>query len=215
MRWRGSAPSAFPNSGNAAAQPPFVRGVLLLHSFEFEPAAESFREAQHADPGFALAYWGESMTYNHPLWQQQDSEAALAALAATRATPPARAAKAPTDRERQYLAAIEALYGEGAKHDRDEAYMRAMGGCTTYPDDHGGARVLRARHSGQPRRGARLRDLHARGGDGAAGLRANPDHPGRGALPDSRVRRSDARAARPAGGQGTPRSRRAPRTPST
>ncbi|HET9370585.1 MAG TPA: tetratricopeptide repeat protein, partial [Vicinamibacterales bacterium] len=60
---------AFPNSGNAAAQEPFLRGVLLLHSFEYDAAAEAFREAQQADPNFALAYWGEAMTYNHPLWQ--------------------------------------------------------------------------------------------------------------------------------------------------
>src|SRR5688572_14053510 len=72
---------SFPNSGSAAAQAPFVRGVLLLHSFEFEPAAEAFRESQKADAGFALAYWGEAMTYNHPLWQQQDRDAALKALA--------------------------------------------------------------------------------------------------------------------------------------
>ena len=71
---------SFPNSGNAAAQAPFIRGVLLLHSFEYDTAAEAFRQAQTADAGFALAYWGEAMTYNHPLWQQQDRDAALKAL---------------------------------------------------------------------------------------------------------------------------------------
>jgi len=117
---------SFPNSGNAAAQAPFVRGVLLLHSFEYQAAAESFRDAQAADAGLALAYWGEAMTYNHPLWQQQDRTAALAALARLAPTPESRAAKAPTDRERQYLGAVETLYGSGSKHDRDDAYMRAM-----------------------------------------------------------------------------------------
>jgi tetratricopeptide (TPR) repeat protein len=127
---------SFPNSGNAAAEEPFVRGVLLLHSFEFEPAAEAFREAQAADPGFALAYWGEAMTYNHPLWQQQDRDAALEALGRLGATPEARAAKAPTERERMYLAAIEALYGDGTKHARDQAYMRAMADLQDrFPDD--------------------------------------------------------------------------------
>ena len=70
----------FPNSGAPAAQPAFTRGVLLLHSFEFEDAAEAFREAQRVDPGFVLAYWGEAMTCNHPLWREQDRDAALAAL---------------------------------------------------------------------------------------------------------------------------------------
>jgi len=30
--------------------------------------------------GFAMAYCGEAMTYNHPVWMQQDREAAVAAL---------------------------------------------------------------------------------------------------------------------------------------
>ena len=67
----------FPTSASGQAQDAFIRGVLLLHSFEYEPAAEAFREAQKADPAFALAYWGEAMTFNHPLWQQQDKAAAL------------------------------------------------------------------------------------------------------------------------------------------
>src|SRR5262249_13864856 len=56
----------FPNSGPRAAQAPFLRGVLLLHSFEYADAAEAFREAQARAPQFALAYWGEALTYCHP-----------------------------------------------------------------------------------------------------------------------------------------------------
>ena len=36
-----------------------------MHSFEYEDAREAFVEAQKADPGFAMAYWGEAMTFNH------------------------------------------------------------------------------------------------------------------------------------------------------
>ena len=50
---------SFPNSGNEGARAPFLRGVLLLHSFEYELAAEAFVEAQQTDPEFALAYWGK------------------------------------------------------------------------------------------------------------------------------------------------------------
>src|SRR5262249_50024698 len=89
----------FPNSGNAQAQAPFLRGVLLLHSFEYEDAAASFKQAQQADPGFALAYWGEAMTYVHPLWNQKDSAAAKAALQRLAPTAAARADKAGTPRE--------------------------------------------------------------------------------------------------------------------
>ncbi len=55
-----------PTSGAAAAQPAFVEGVKDLHSFEFDEAAEAFQKAQKLDLSFALAYWGEAMSYNRP-----------------------------------------------------------------------------------------------------------------------------------------------------
>src|SRR5207253_421190 len=36
----------FPTAGAPAARAPFIRGVLLLHSFEYGDAARAFREAQ-------------------------------------------------------------------------------------------------------------------------------------------------------------------------
>lgn len=126
----------FPNSGAAAAQPAFIRGVLLLHSFEFEDAADAFHEAQKLDPKFALAYWGEAMTHNHPLWREQDRDAALAVLKHLAPTPEARLAKAPTDRERGYLRAVDLLYGDGDKVARDQAYSDAMGDLARrFPED--------------------------------------------------------------------------------
>jgi len=116
----------FPTSGSQAAQAPFIRGVLLLHSFEYGDAARAFREAQRLDRGFALAYWGEAMTYTHPLWNEQDRTAALAALRRLGPTPEARRARAPTRREQAYLDAVEVLYGEGSKAGRDTAYAAAM-----------------------------------------------------------------------------------------
>ncbi|MDH5589465.1 MAG: hypothetical protein OEZ37_05415, partial [Gemmatimonadota bacterium] len=71
----------FPNSGAAEAQEDFLQGVLLLHSFEYGPAAEAFRRARSEDPDFALAHWGEAMSYNHPLWQEQDRTTARGVLA--------------------------------------------------------------------------------------------------------------------------------------
>src|SRR5919202_485497 len=85
---------SFENSGAPAAQSDFLRGLALLHNFEYTDAAESFRKAQQIDPDFAMAYWGEAMTYTHPVWMQQDRDAALAALARLAPTPDARVAKA-------------------------------------------------------------------------------------------------------------------------
>ena len=93
----------------------FLSGVLLLHSFEYQAARRAFQAAERTDPTFAMAYWGEALTYNQTLWGEQDLDAARAALAKLAATPEERAAKAATARERGYLASVEQLYGNGNK----------------------------------------------------------------------------------------------------
>jgi tetratricopeptide (TPR) repeat protein len=126
----------FPTSGSAAAQPAFLKGVLLLHSFEYDDAKESFQEAQKADPNFAMAYWGEAMTYNHPVWQQTAPELAKAALAKLGPTLDARLAKAPTPKEKDWMASLEGLYGQGDKLARDLAYADALRRMhDKYPED--------------------------------------------------------------------------------
>lgn len=127
---------AFANSGAPAAQASFLRGLALLHDFEYPRAAAAFQQAEATDPGFAMAYWGEAMTHNHAVWMEQDAEAGRAALAKLGPTPQARAAKAGTPRERDYLAAVETLYGEGSKDDRDFRYADAMAALhAKYPGD--------------------------------------------------------------------------------
>ena len=127
---------SFPNSGAAAAQQDFLTGLAQLHNFEYGPAAALFRKAQQTDPAFAMAYWGEAVTYNHPVWMEQDLAAARAVLQRLGATPDARLAKARTEREKDYLRAVEILYGEGDKRPRDLAYADAMDSIRRkYPDD--------------------------------------------------------------------------------
>ena len=126
----------FPNSGSGAVQKDFLDGVALLHDFEYPSAAAAFRRAQAADPGFAMAYWGEAMTFNHPVWMQQDLQAGRAALNKLAPTSAERRAKAKTDREKEYLDAVEVLYGNGTKPERDFRYLEAMAKLhARYPDD--------------------------------------------------------------------------------
>jgi len=126
----------FSNSGSPAAQADFLTGLAQLHNFQYPQAAEAFQRAESLDPRFAMAYWGEAMTYNHAVWQQQDLAAARAALAKLGATAESRAAKAETPREKAYLHAVEILFGEGDKYDRDRRYALAMEQLhASYPDD--------------------------------------------------------------------------------
>ena len=128
----------FPNSGNAAAQAPFIEGVKDLHSFQFDEAAVAFQRAQQADPTFAMAYWGEAMSHNHPLWAQQDADAAKKILEKIAPTSDARQAKARLPKEKAFLKAIDILYySPGDKLARDTAYSEALASMyAQWPTDH-------------------------------------------------------------------------------
>jgi tetratricopeptide (TPR) repeat protein len=127
----------FPNPGSAAAQAPFLRGVALLHSFEYEDAADALQEAQRADATFALAYWLEAVTHSRLLWGREDTAAARTVLRRLAPTPEARLALARTPREREWGAAVEALYVDADRSVRARAWadsLRAM--AQREPDDH-------------------------------------------------------------------------------
>jgi tetratricopeptide (TPR) repeat protein len=131
---------AFPTSAGPVAQASFEEGLLWMHSFEYDKAAEAFRRAQQAEPAFALAYWGEAMTHNHPIWNERDERAARAVLARLADTPAARAATAATQRERAWLHAAEVLWAPGPKATRDSAYADVMAALArAYPDDEAAA----------------------------------------------------------------------------
>ena len=172
---------AFPTSTDSVeAQTAFNRGMLLLHLFEYDDAADAFQKAEALDPRFAMAYWGEAMTYNHGIWNQLDAKAGNVALAKLAATSAARAAKAPTPREKAYLAAVEILYaGQGTKVQRDARYSDAMQQLgKDYPHDNNAqlfyALSLMGRSEG-------VRDvpvyLHA-GAIAERSFRVNPQNPG-------------------------------------
>ncbi len=168
----------FPNSGKPAAQPYFIQGVLLLHSFEYARAAAAFREAQRSDPDFALAYWGEAMTYTHPIWNEKDVAAARAALGRLAPTPEARLGKAPTERERAWLDAVEVLYGNGPKPRLDTLYALAMERIAARWPDHE-SKAFHALALLGLSQGVRAVPTYMRAGAVALEVaRENPRHPG-------------------------------------
>ena len=117
----------FPTSATPAAHAAFERGVLYLHNFHYPQAVETFRRARALDSGDVMSVAFEALAYTHPVWNQQDTAAARAALRALAPTRTERLAKARTARERAWLDAVESLYdGDTPKATRDTAFSRSM-----------------------------------------------------------------------------------------
>jgi tetratricopeptide (TPR) repeat protein len=169
----------FANSGAPAAQAPFLAGLAQLHNFEYDAAADLFRKAQGVDPGFAMAYWGEAMTYNHPVWMQQDRDAALKALTKLGPTADARLAKAGTEREKDYLRALDVLYGAGDKIARDVAYADAMASLyRKYPTDADAAAFYALALLGTAHAGREFATYMRAAAVAEPVFRDHPNHPG-------------------------------------
>jgi len=127
----------FPVSCSAEAQKTFAKGVALLHSFWYEEAEKTFLEAEKQDPKCAMAHWGVAMSLWHQLWDQPGP---AVIQRGSEELKKAEKAKAPTPRERDYIAALEAFYSNSGKMDheaRAQAYSAAMEKVyERYPDDH-------------------------------------------------------------------------------
>lgn len=126
----------FPTSASGPAQEHFLDGVTYMHLHLFEDAETEFQAAQSLAPDFAMAYWGEALSQHRTIWSIHRIDEARAILAKLGGTAQARAAKAPTDREKQYLGAVELLFGEGSQMQRETAYSNAMRALSeAYPED--------------------------------------------------------------------------------
>jgi hypothetical protein len=125
----------FETSCSPAVRDAFDRAVALLHSFWYTAAIDAFGDVATRDPACAMAHWGVAMgVWGNPLGgtrTPQTLERGRAAVAR------AQAAAAKTPRERDYIAAVDALYAV----DKDQparalAYERAMESVVTkYPSD--------------------------------------------------------------------------------
>ena len=116
----------FPVSCSAAAQQQFNRALALLHSFQYPEAEKAFSAVSATDPNCAMRYWGIAMSNYHPLWAPPN-QAELKTGAA--AIEHAKSLNAKTQRERDYIAALETFYKDADKLDhrtRARAYEAAM-----------------------------------------------------------------------------------------
>src|SRR5712692_1144882 len=127
----------FPVSCNGAAQQQFNRAIALLHSFWYEEAEKGFVEVTKTDPKCGMGYWGIAMSSYHPVWAPPVAAELRNGMAATQK---ANVVGARTQRERDYIKAIETFYQDADKFDhrtRALAYEKAMEQLyLRYPKDH-------------------------------------------------------------------------------
>jgi tetratricopeptide (TPR) repeat protein len=164
-------------SGSEAAIPHFEKGLLLLHSFEYSDSRESFLKAQEADPNMLMAYWGEAMTYNHPLWTEQDFEEGTAALEKLNQI----SENVPVNElEKDFIKSVHILYeSDSLKTKRDDNYAEFMSELyKKYPDNHEVAAFYALSLLGSVSDG-RDETLYGQGAKIVSGiLKENPNHPG-------------------------------------
>jgi len=185
---------SFANSGAPAAQADFLRGVEALHNFEYEEANEAFVRARTSDPSFAMAIWGEALTFHQTLWRNENVAAGREALARLDPSPTVRAVRLGTPRERGFFAAVEALFGDGDVDLRRRRYADQMAQLyNSDPDDPEAASFYALALLGTMSRGLiGTSDTHEGHSAGLAGsetqrrvgeiltrvLARNPEHPG-------------------------------------
>ena len=162
-----------------AARTAFDKGLLLLHSFEYDDAREEFQQALAADDGELMAYWGEAMTYYKALWKLQDVDAGREVINKLGTSKKARLAKADNELERDFWTGVELLYGEGELMERNKAYAEHMAKLyQKYPGNQEVAAfyALGLMWSVPLGRDAEVFDKSAQVAAGI--LRENPNHPG-------------------------------------
>ena len=127
----------FETSCTSQAQERFDRGLAMVHSFFYPNTVQAFTEAAAADPQCAIAYWGIAISHRpNPLILPLTAAALKNGLEAVEK---GKAIGAKTERERDWLAAIEPYYKDYDKVDQTQrglAYERAMEALMQkYPDD--------------------------------------------------------------------------------
>src|SRR6202022_2894742 len=116
----------FPNSCKAEAQPALLKGLALLHSFQYMASQSAFKAATDLDTNCAMAHWGAAMALYHQLWDFPGKRTLKEGLESVEA---AQKLGAPTPRERGYIATAAAFYQDDAKLShvqRTTAYSEAL-----------------------------------------------------------------------------------------
>ncbi len=107
------------------AQEQLELGLALLHHMNYRKAEEVFEAAATTDPECALAYWGQAMTWVHPLWP--DTIPADKREAGEELLQQAAGAAHTSPRESAYVEALASYYDGADRSERErlETYLAA------------------------------------------------------------------------------------------
>jgi tetratricopeptide (TPR) repeat protein len=132
----------FPVSCAAKSQPPFERGIALLHSFGYTLAEQQFQSIAEGDPTCAMAHWGVAMTQFRELWGRPDADALKTGASEMEKARAIAATIRITPREQAYIGALSDFYRIAPQSFQQgaDAYAAAMGKLhAAYPQDTEGA----------------------------------------------------------------------------
>ena len=126
----------FETSCTPAAAAAFDRGMLYQHSFWYRASQRDFQEALKDDPGCGIAYWGIALSL---LWNPHIAPPVKNLADGAAALAKGKDVGARTERERDYITALSAMYtdfGNVDHHTRVLNYMKAMEQLAAkYPND--------------------------------------------------------------------------------
>src|SRR6266404_64347 len=126
----------FETSCTAEAQALFDRGMLYQHSFWYRASQKIFENVSKADPECGIAYWGIALSL---LWNPHTPPPAKNLGEGAAVLAKGKSIGAKTQRERDYLEALGAMYADYDKVDhrtRMQAYAKAMEQLAArYPND--------------------------------------------------------------------------------
>ncbi len=113
------------------------RGLALLHHMMYERAASEFVAATRTQSDCAMGYWGQAMSFVHPLWSDPPDAAKFAKGSLLADAAMREGDKTP--REREYIRALQAYYNEGKSTKESGNLLAFARGWASvhekYPDD--------------------------------------------------------------------------------
>ncbi len=161
------------------AEESIKRGLALLHHMTYNGARAEFRRAVEKDPDSAMGYWGEAMTYIHPLWADPPSEEEFKVGMSLLE----KGGEYAKGREIDYIEAVKSYYMVGRVKSEKEnlrAFAQGWKGVyEKYPDDTEAAAFYALAHLSTADPDDKTYVIQREAGRiGEEILKVVPDHPG-------------------------------------